>query len=212
MESRHIYASYEHFPPHHVLQFSSVQSLRRVRLLATPWIAAYQASLFITNSQSSLWLTSIESVMPTSHLTLCHRLLLLPPIPPSIRVFSNESTLRIRWLKYWSFSFSIISPKEHQPCLYPLVNTLPPSTYSLQIFSILFLNVQFIQTIESKWVRHNHCQQRVSFKNNLSDLEKKIFWEFKTRSNKIYYKEIAKTMFTICRLFSILYCKAISLT
>ena len=95
-------------------------------------------------------LTSIESVMLSSHLILCHPLLLLPPIPPSIRVFSNESTLRIRWLKYWSFSFSIISPKEHQPCLYPLVNTLPPSTYSLQIFSILFLNVQFIQTIESK--------------------------------------------------------------
>ena len=80
---------------------------------ATPWIAARQASLSITNSWSSLRLTSIESLMPSSHLILCHPLLLLPPIPPSIRVFSNESTLRMRWLKYWSFSFSIIPSKEH---------------------------------------------------------------------------------------------------
>ena len=82
-------------------QFSSVRSLSRVRLFATPWIAARQASLSITNSRSSLRLTSIESVMPSSHLILCHPLLLLPPIPPSIRVFSNESTLRMRWLQYW---------------------------------------------------------------------------------------------------------------
>ena len=93
-------------------QFSSVQSLSRVRLFATPWIAARQASLSITNSQSSLRLTSIESVMPSSHLMLCWLLLLLPPIPPSIRVFSNESTLHVRWPKYWSFSFSIIPSKE----------------------------------------------------------------------------------------------------
>ena len=93
-------------------QFSSVQSLSRVRLFATPWIAARQASLYITNSQSSLRLTPIESVMPSSHLILCHPLLLLPSIPPSIRVFSNESTLRMRWPKYWSFSFSIIPSKE----------------------------------------------------------------------------------------------------
>ena len=79
---------------------------------ATPWIAAHQASLSITNSRSSLRFTSIESVMPSSHLILCHPLL-LPPIPPSIRVFSNESTLRMRWPKYWSFSFSIIPSKEH---------------------------------------------------------------------------------------------------
>ena len=91
---------------------SSVQSLSRVRLFATPWIAARQASLSITNSQSSLKLTSIESVIPSSHLILCHPLFLLPPIPPSIRVFSNESTLRMRWPKYWSFSFSIIPSKE----------------------------------------------------------------------------------------------------
>ena len=90
---------------------SSVQSLSRVRLVATPWIAARQASLSITNSRSSLRLTSIESVMPSSHLTLC-RPLLRPPTPPSIRVFSNESTLCNKWPKYWSFSFSIIPSKE----------------------------------------------------------------------------------------------------
>ena len=96
------------------VQFSSVQPLSRVRLIATPWIVAHQASLSITNSQSSLRLTSIESVMPSSHLILCCPLLLLPPIPPSVRVFSNESTLRMRWPKYWSFSFSNILPKNTQ--------------------------------------------------------------------------------------------------
>ena len=95
------------------VQFSSIQWLSRVRLFATPWIAACQACLSITNAQSSLRLTSIESVMPSSHLILCHPLLLLPPISPSIRVFSNESTLCMRWPKYWSFSFSIIPSKEH---------------------------------------------------------------------------------------------------
>ena len=94
------------------VQFSSVQSLSHVQLFATPWIAARQASLSMTNSRSSLSLTSIESVMPSSHLILCRTLLLLPPIPPSIKVFSNESTLGMRWPKYWSFSFSIIPPKE----------------------------------------------------------------------------------------------------
>ena len=95
------------------LRFSSSQSLSRVQLFATPWIAARQASLSITNSQSLLKLMSIESVMPSSHLILCCPLFLLPPIPPSVRVFSNESTLRMRWPKYWSFSFSIIPSKEH---------------------------------------------------------------------------------------------------
>ena len=94
-----------------IVQFSSVQSLSRVQLFATPWIAAHQASLSITNSRNSPRLTSIESVVPSSHLILCRPLLLLPPIPPSIRVFSNESTLRMRWPKCWSFSFSIISSK-----------------------------------------------------------------------------------------------------
>ena len=90
-----------------IIQFSSVQWLSCIRLFATPWIAACQASLSITNYRSSLKLIFIESVMPSSHLFLCRLLLLLPPIPPSIRVFSNESTLRMRWPKYWSFSFSI---------------------------------------------------------------------------------------------------------
>ena len=94
-------------------QFSSVQLLSRVWLFATPWTAACQASLSITNSRSSLKLKSIELVMPSSHLILCRPLLLLPLIPPSIRVFSNESTLHMRWPKYWSFSFSIIPSKEY---------------------------------------------------------------------------------------------------
>ena len=94
------------------VQFSSVQSLSRVRLFASPWIAARQASLSITNSWSSLRVASTESVMPSSHLILCRPLIILPPIPPSIKVFSNDSTLRVRWSKYWSFSFSIIPSKE----------------------------------------------------------------------------------------------------
>ena len=94
-------------------QFSSVQSLSRVRLFATPRIAAGQASLSITNSWSSLKFMSFESVMPSSHLILCYPPLLLPPIPPVIRIFSNESTLRMRWPKYWSFSFSISLSEEH---------------------------------------------------------------------------------------------------
>ena len=94
-------------------QFSSVQSLSCVRIFALPWTAARQASLSITNSWSLLKLMSIKSVMPSNHLTLCHLLLLLPSIFSSIRVFSNESALRIRWPKYWSFSFNISPSKEH---------------------------------------------------------------------------------------------------
>ena len=93
-------------------KFSSVQSLSGVRLLGTPWTTARQASPSITNSWSSFKLTSIELVMPSSHLILCRPLLLLPPIPPSITVFSNESTLHMRWPKYWSFSFGIVPSKE----------------------------------------------------------------------------------------------------
>ena len=93
-------------------QFSSVQSLSHVWLFATPWTTAHQASLSITNSQNLLKLIFIESVMPSNHLILCHPLLLPPSIFPSIRVFSSESALCIRWPKYWSFSFSIIPSKE----------------------------------------------------------------------------------------------------
>ena len=95
------------------MEKGSVQSLSRVWLFATPRTAAYQASLSITNSWSLLKLMSIGSVMPPNHLILCHPLLLLPSIFPSIRVFSNESALHIRWPKYWSFSFNISPSNEH---------------------------------------------------------------------------------------------------
>ena len=96
-----------------VVQFSSIQSLSRVQLFATPWTAARQASLSIINSWSLLKLMSIESVMPSNHLILCHPLLFLPSILPSIRVFSSEAVLCIRWPKYWSFSFSISPSNEY---------------------------------------------------------------------------------------------------
>ena len=95
------------------LPLSSVHFSSVAQSLCDPWIAAHQASLSITNSWSPLKLMSIESVMPSSHLILCRPLLLLPPTPPSIRVFSNESTLCMRWPKYWSFSFSISPSNEH---------------------------------------------------------------------------------------------------
>ena len=95
------------------LQFSSVQWLSRVQLFVTPWTAARQVSLSLTNSQSLLKLISIESVMPPNHLILCLPLLLLPSVFPSIKVFSNESALRIRWTKYWSFTFNVSPSNEH---------------------------------------------------------------------------------------------------
>ena len=108
--------------------FSSVQfSHSVVSDSATPWTAACQASLSITNSQSSLKLKSIESVMPSSHLILCRALFLLPPIPPSIRVFSNESTLHMRWPKYWSFSFSINPSNEHPGLIFRMDWWIPCS-------------------------------------------------------------------------------------
>ena len=117
----------------------SVQSLSRIWLFVTPWIAACQASLYINISQSSLELTSIESVMHSSHLILCRSLFLLPLIPPSIRVFSNESTLHMRWPKYWSFSFSIIPSKEH------------PGLISFRMDWLDLLAVQ--GTLGKKWLR-----------------------------------------------------------
>ena len=98
--------------------FSSVQSLSHVRLFASPWTAAHQASLSITNSRSLPKLMSIESVMPSKHLILCCPLFLQPLIFPSIRVFSNESVLRIRWPKYWSFSFNISPSNEHSGLIF----------------------------------------------------------------------------------------------
>ena len=96
-----------------MVQFSSLQSLSRVQLFATPWTAAHQASLSIINSQSLLKLMSIELVIPSNHLILCHPLLLLPSIFPKIRVFSSESALHIRWPNYWSFRFSISPSNEY---------------------------------------------------------------------------------------------------
>ena len=124
-----------------MLHFSSIQSLSHFWLFATPWIAARQASLPITNSWSSLRLTSIESVMLSSHLVLCHPLLLLPSILPSIRVFSNEPTLRVRWPKYWSFSFSINPSNEH------------PGLISFRIGWLDLLTVQ--GTLESLLQQHS---------------------------------------------------------
>ena len=105
-------------------QFSSVQSLSCIRLFATPWTAARQASLSITNSRSPPKPMSIELVMPSNHLILCRLLLLLPSIFPSIRVFSNESALRIRWPKYWSFSFNISPSNEHPGLISFRMNSL----------------------------------------------------------------------------------------
>ena len=113
--------------------FSSVQSLSHVQLFVTPWITARQASLSITNSRSLLKLMSIESVMPSRYLILCRPLLLLPPIPPSIRVFSSESTLRMRWPKYWSFSFSI------SPCSESPLDCKEILSYHLLILNLIFL-------------------------------------------------------------------------
>ena len=96
-----------------LLCFSSVQSLSHVRTFATPWTAAHHASLSITKSPSLLKIMSIESVMPSNHLILCHPLLFLPSIFPSVRVFSNESVFHIRWTKYWSFSFNISPSNEY---------------------------------------------------------------------------------------------------
>ena len=124
-------------PPYtYSVQFSSVQSLSHVWLFVNPWITACQAFLSIINSWSLLKLKFIESVMPSSHLILCRPLLLLPPIPPSIRVFSNKSTLRMRWPKYWSFSFSISPSNEHirpsQTTFHVLI--------TFKLFTFLFLH------------------------------------------------------------------------
>ena len=108
-----IYTLYMYIHSYILYQFSSVQSISRIQLFVTPWTAAHQASLSITNSWSPPKPMSTESVMPPNHLILCHPLLLLPSIFPSIRVFSNESALHIRWPKYWSFSFNISPSSEH---------------------------------------------------------------------------------------------------
>ena len=139
----------------YLLSWCSVQLLSHVRLFATPWIAARQASLSITISQSSLKLMSIESVMPSSHLILCRPLLLLPPIPRSIRVFSKESTLRMRWPKYWSFRFSIspsrlvgspCSPRDSQE------SSPTPQFKSINSSTLSFLHSPTLTSIHDHWM------------------------------------------------------------
>ena len=139
--------------PSILLYFSSVLLFSHVQIFLTPWIAARQASLSITNSWSLLKPMSIELVMPSSHLILCHPLLLLPPIPPSIRVFSNESTLYMRWPKYWSFTFSISPSNEHPGLIFFRMDWLDllavqgtlqqPHPHYILIYYILMLNLLY---------------------------------------------------------------------
>ena len=142
---------------------SSVQLLSRVQLFVIPWIGTCQASLSITNSWSSLKLMSIESVMLSSHLILCRPLLLLPPIPPCIRVFSNESTLRMRWPKYWSFSFSISPSNEHP---------------GLSSFRMDWLDLLAVQgTLKSLFQHHSSKARRLpEFKSHKSYLVALVIW------------------------------------
>ena len=150
------------------LQFSSVRLLSHVWLFGTPWIAARQASLSITNSRSSLKLMSIESVMPSSHLILCGPLLLWPPIPPSIRVFPNESTLCMGWPKYWSFSFSISPSNEHpglisfrRDWLDPvevqgtLESSPTPQFKSINSLALSLLHSPTLTSIHDYWKKHS---------------------------------------------------------
>ena len=150
------------------LQFSSVQSLSHAWLFATPWIAAHQASLSITISQSSLRLTSIESVMPSSHLILCHPLLLLPPIPPSIRLFSNESALCMRWSSTGVSSSASFLPKKPQGwspsewigwiSLQPkgLSESFPTSQFKIINSSVLsLLHNPTLTSIRDHWKNHS---------------------------------------------------------
>ena len=164
------------------LLLSSVQLLSRVRLFATPWTAACQASQSITNSQSSLRLTSIESVMPSSHLILCHPLLLLPSIFSSIRVFSNESVLSIRWPKCWSFSYqhqsfqwifrtdfpqdglvgSPCSPRDSQE------SSPTPQFKSISSSALSFLYNPTLTSIHDYWKNHSFDWMDICWQSNVS--------------------------------------------
>ena len=154
---------------------SSVQLLSRVRLFVTLWIAARQASLSITNSQSSLRLMSIEPIMPCSHLILCCPLLLLSPIPPSIRVFSNESTLHMRWPKYWSFSKnpradlllnglvgSPCSPRDSQQ------SSPTPQFKSINSSVLSFLHSPTLTSIHDHWKNHSLDYMDLCWQSNVS--------------------------------------------
>ena len=148
-----------------VWRFSSVQSLSCVQLFVTPWTTARQASLSITNSQGLPKPMSIESVMPSNHLILCRPLLLLPPIPPSIRVFSNESILCIRWPKYWSFSFSISPSNEYSGLISFRMDWLDllavqgssptPQFKSISSSALSLLHSPTLTTIHDHWKNHS---------------------------------------------------------
>ena len=151
-----------------VVMFSSVQSLSRVQLFVIPWIAAGQASLSITNSQSPPKPMSIESVMPSNHLILCHPLLLPPSILPSNRVFSNESTLHMRWPKFWSFSLSISPSNEHLGLISFRMNWLDllavqgtlksspaPQFRSINSSVLSFLHSSTLTSIYDHWKNHS---------------------------------------------------------
>ena len=162
-------------------QFSSVQLLSRVQFFVTPWTAADQASLSITNSRSLPKLMPIESVMPSSHVILCHPLLLLPPIPPSIRVFSNESTLCMRWPKYWSFrSASVLSmnTQEWSPLGWTgwislqsqgLSRVFSNTTVQNINFSALsFLHHTTLTSIHDHWRNHSIDQRDLCWQSDVS--------------------------------------------
>ena len=167
--------------PRYSVQFSSVQSLSRVWLFATPLITAHQASLSITSSQSLLKLMPIESVMPSSHLILCCPLLLLPPTTPSMRVFSNKSTLHMRWPKYWSFSFSISPYNEHPGLISFRMNWLDLLTVQGTLKSLLqnhsskasifqhsaFFTVQ-LTSMHDHWKNHSLDQTELCWQINVS--------------------------------------------
>ena len=163
-----------------VYRFSSVQLLSHVRLFATPWTAVLQASLSTINCLSLLKLMSIESVMPSNHLILCHLLLLLPSIFPRIKVFSNESVLRIRWPKYWSFSFSISPSNEYSGLISFRIDWLDPSLRDSQESSpvpqfkninssaISFLYSPSLTSIHDYWKNHNLDQTDLCWQSNVS--------------------------------------------
>ena len=164
------------------MRISSVQSFSRVWLFATPWIAASQASLCISNSQSLPKLMPIESVMLSSHLILCCPLLLLPPIPPSIRVFSNESALLMRWPKYWNFSFRINPSNEHPGLISfrmdrldllavqgTLKETSPiPQFKSINSSVLSFLHSPTLTSIHDHWKNHSLDQMDLCWQSNVS--------------------------------------------
>ena len=178
--TQHAHPKYNFFLPHIILLFSSVQFLNRVRLFVTPWTTACQASLSITNSWSLLKLMSIESVTPSSHLIFCHLPLLLPSVFPSIRVFSNESAFCIRWVKYWSSSFSISPSNEYsglnflQDWFHLLViqgtlkNLLQHQFKSINSSALSFLYSPTLTSIHDYWKNHSLDQMDLCWQSNVS--------------------------------------------